>query len=77
MQNFNVIVVFQLGRFCIKIDIVIFANVLQRVSVISEMLNRYFWQTEILRLWVIWRNRLQFKKDIPILSWSSEIVLTQ
>jgi len=37
MQNFNVIVVFQLGRFCIKIGIVIFANVLQRVSVIPEM----------------------------------------
>jgi len=37
MQNFDVIVVFHLGRFRIKIDIVIFANVLQRVSVIPEI----------------------------------------
>jgi len=37
MQNFNVIVVFHLGRFRIKIDIVIFANVFQCISVSSEM----------------------------------------
>jgi len=37
MQNLDVIVVFHLGRFCIKIDIVIFANVLQRVPIIPEM----------------------------------------